>query len=68
MEEALIGAPINIHTYVDRIIPLHDPPEHLTTHKTNIFDLPLGVPGPLETNWLPLCQILSFGTALGLEI
>ena len=40
------------YIYIDiliRLSPLHDPPEHLKTLETNIFEAPLSVPRALDT-------------------
>ena len=66
VHQALIGAPINRDIYIYDISHPGRPP--LTPFKTNYFhnfQTPLGVPDPLEPFWLPLCQILTLGNALG---
>ena len=56
---------IVIHIYILSLPEEHPGP--LKAHKINIFDPSLGVPSPLETYWLPLCQIPELGDALRLE-
>ena len=55
---------IYLYIYIYTLLPPEDPPGPLTTHKINIFELPLAVPGSLETHYEALCQILTFGNAL----
>ena len=56
-----------IYVYI-YIIPKRSLLDPLKAYKINMFDLPLDVPGPLETYWLPLCQILTLGNALQPEL
>ena len=57
-----------IYIYIYIRSPPEDPPGPLKTHKINIFEGPLGVPGPLETYWLPLYKIITFANALQLAL
>ena len=61
IHQALIGSPIN------RIIPQY-PPRPFNTYYFDDFLHPLGVCELLETYYEALCQLLTFGNALGAEL